>query len=131
MKTKKQTKAQELLSNVKLTGQTSSGGAQNLDTEVKVQSPKLNIEAEQEYILINKLSETGIEIKARFITQEIPTDKEKFLFMLGEACYAAMFEFHEAKSEEIKTSEQKKSLFDSFMQELTETVKIYHQLNSK
>lgn len=44
----KQTRAQKILKNIKLTGQTSSGDAQTLDTEVKNQPSKLNIEAEQE-----------------------------------------------------------------------------------
>lgn len=115
----KQTKTQEILKNVKLTGQGSSGSVQNLNTEVKVQSSKLKIEAEQEYILINKLNEAGVEIKARFIEQDVPTDKSKFLFMLGEACYAAALKYYEP-------SEQ---TFETFMAELTETVKKYHKIN--
>jgi hypothetical protein len=62
MNTNKKTKAQELLKNIKLIGQTPSGDTQFIDTEVKVQPPKLNIEAEQEHILINKLNGAGIEI---------------------------------------------------------------------
>ena len=115
----KQTKTQEILKNVKLTGQAPSGAVQTLKTETKVQVPKLNIEAEQEYILINKVNEAGIEIKARFIEQNVPTDKEKFLFMLGEACYAAALKYYEP-------SEQ---TFETFMAELTETVKKYHKIN--
>lgn len=111
--------AQKLLNNIKLTGQPPSGCTQTLDTKVKVQPSKLNIEAEQEYILINKLNETGIEIKARFIEQDVPTDKAKFLFMLGEACYAAAFKYYEP-------SEQR---FETFMSDLTEAVKTYHKPN--
>lgn len=119
MNTKKQTEAQEILKQVKLTGQAPSGAVQTLKTETKVQPPKLKIEAEQEYILINKLNEAGIEIKARFIDQDVPTDKVKFLFMLGEACYAAALKYYEP-------SEQ---TFETFMAELTETVKKYHKIN--
>lgn len=89
----------------------------------------MSIEAEQEYILINKLSEAGIEIKARFIDEKIPTDKAKFLFILGEACYAATFKFYASKSEEVETSEQKEKLFENFMEDLTSAVKNYHKLN--
>lgn len=113
-----QTKAQEILRNVKLTGQTQLGDTQALDIEVNVQSPKLKIEAEQEYILINKLTEAGIEIKARFIEQDVPTEKAKFLFMLGEACYATAFKYYEP-------TEQR---FETFMSNLTEAVKTYHKL---
>lgn len=125
----KETQAQELLKNIKLTGQTSSGDAQTLDIEVKEQPSKLNIEAEEEHILINLLNGVDIEINAHFINQDFPTDKEKFLFMLGEACYGAMFKFSEFKIEEIETPEQKGVLFENFMQELTKDVKLYRKLN--
>lgn len=125
----KQTRAQEILKNIKLTGQTSSGDAQTLDTEVKNQPSKLNIEAEQEHILINLLNGVDIEINAHFIKQDFPTDKEKILFMLGEACYGAMFKFSEFKLEEIETLEQRGKLFENFMQELTKDVKLYRKLN--
>jgi hypothetical protein len=121
-------KTQELLKRVELTGQTASGETQSLEAEVKDDASPLSIEAEQEYILINKLSEAGIEIKARFIDEGFPTDKEKFLFMLGEACYAATFKFYAPKSEEVETSEQREKLFESFMGDLTERVKSYHRL---
>lgn len=124
-------KTQEFLKEVKLTGQTNSGEIRTLDTEVKVQSSKVKIEAEQEYILINKLSEAGIEIKARFMDEGIPTDKAKFLFMFGEACYAAAFKFYASKSDEVETSEQREKLFENFMGDLTERVKIYHRLDKK
>ena len=75
------------------------------------------------------MSEAGIEIKARFIDEEMPTDKAKFLFMLGEACYAATFKFYAPESEEVETSEQREKLFENFMEDLTETVKAYHKLN--
>lgn len=123
------TKSQELLKNVNLTGQTSSGDAQTLDTEVKDQPSKMNIEAEQEHILINLLNGVDIEINAHFNKQDVPTDKEKFLFMLGEACYGAMFKFSEFKPEEIETLEQRGKLFENFMQELTKDVKLYRKLN--
>lgn len=119
MNKNKQTKAQEILRKVKLTGEAPSGAVQTLNTEIKVQPPKLKIDAEQEYILINKLNEAGIEIKARFIEQNVPTDKAKFLFMLGEACYAAASKYYEP-------SEQ---TFETFMAELTEAVKKYHKIN--
>lgn len=125
----KHTQAQELSKNIKLTGQTPSGDSQTLDTEVKDQPEKLNIEAEQEYILINLLNGVDIEINAHFIKQDFPTDKEKFLFMLGEACYGAMFKFSEFKLEEIETPEQRGKLFENFMQELTKDVKLYRKLN--
>lgn len=125
----KQTRAQEILKNIKLTGQTSSGDTQTLDTEAKNQPLKLNIEAAQEHILINLLNGVDIEINAHFIKQDFPTDKEKFLFMLGEACYGAMFKFSEFKLEEIETPEQRGKLFENFMQELTKDVKLYRKLN--
>lgn len=125
----KQTRAQEILKNIKLTGQTSSGDTQTLDTETKNQPLKLNIEAAQEHILINLLNGVDIEINAHFIKQDFPTDKEKFLFMLGEACYGAMFKFSEFKLEEIETPEQRGKLFENFMQELTKDVKLYRKLN--
>jgi len=123
------TKSQKFLKNIKLAGKTTSGDAQILDTEVKVQPSKLNIEAEQEHILINLLNGGDIEINAHFLKQDFPTDKEKFLFMLGEACYGAMFKFSEFKLEEIETLEQKGKLFENFMQELTKDVKTYRKLN--
>lgn len=125
----KQTQAQEFLKNIKLKGQTPSGDSQTLETEVKDQPSKLNIEAEQEHILINLLNGVEIEINAHFIKQDVPTDKEKFLFMLGEACYGAMFKFSEFKLEEIETAEQKGKLFEDFMQELTKDVRTYRKLN--
>ena len=124
----KQTRVQEILKNIKLAGKTTSGDAQIIDIEVKNQPSKLNIEAEQEHILINLLNGVGIEINAHFIKQDFPTDKEKFLFMLGEACYGAMFKFSEFKLEEIETLEQRRELFDDFMQELTKVVRTYHRL---
>lgn len=129
MNKNKQTRAQEILKNIKLTGQMSSGDAQTLDTEVKDQPSKLNIEAAQEHILINLLNGVDIEINAHFIKQDFPTDKEKFLFMLGEACYGAMFKFSEFKLEEIETPEQRGKLFENFMEELTKDVKLYRKLN--
>lgn len=77
------------------------------------------------------MSEADIEIKARFIDEEMLTDKAKFLFMLGEACYAATFKFYAPKSEEVGTSEQKEKLFENFMEDLTEAVKAYHTLGEK
>lgn len=127
----KQTQDQELLKNIKLTGQTSSGDVQTLDIDVKKQPSKLNIEAEQEHILIKLLNGVDIEINAHFIKQDYPTDKEKFLFMLGEACYGAMFKFSEFNPEEIETLEQRGKLFENFMQELTKDVKLYRKLNKK
>jgi hypothetical protein len=128
--TTKNTQADKILSAFKITGRTASGNKQKLDTEVKVQSPKLNIEAEQEYILINKLNKAGVEIKARFIDEELPTDKAKFLFMLGETCYGAAFKFYEGVPKEIATKEQKEKMFKNFMQELTETVLTYRRLTN-
>lgn len=75
------------------------------------------------------MSEADIEIKTRFIDEEMPTDKAKFLFMLGEACYAATFKFYASKSEEVETSEQREKLFKNFMEDLTSAVKKYHKLN--
>lgn len=124
-------KTQELLKKIELTGQTASGETQSLEAEVKGDASPLSIEAEQEYILINKLSEAGIEIKSRFIDEDIPTDKAKFLFMLGEACYATTFKFYAPKSEEVETSEQKEKIFENFMEDLTEAVKAYHTLGEK
>lgn len=118
MDIRKQNEAQEILKQVKLTGQAPLGAVKTLKTETKVQPPKLKIEAEQEYILINKVNESSIEIKARFIEQDVPTDKAKFLFMLGEACYAAAFKYYEP-------SEQR---FETFMSDLTKAVKTYHKL---
>lgn len=123
------TKSQEYLKNIKLAGQTTSGDAQILDIEVKNQPSKLNIEAEQEHILINLLNGVDIEINAHFIKQDVPTDKEKFLFMLGAACYGGMFKFSEFKLEEIETAEQRGKLFETFMQELTKDFKTYRKLN--
>lgn len=110
--TAKNTQVDEILSAIKITGQTTP----ELDTEISIQSPKLKIEAEQEYILINKLNEAGVEIKVRFIDEELPIEKAKFFFMLGEGCCGAAFKFYEVVPEEIVTKEQKEKMFKNFMQ---------------
>lgn len=78
--------------------------------------------------MIKHKPEGGVEIKGQFTNEKKPTEKEKLLFLIGEACYAAAFNINEPKPEEIKTSEQKSSFFDNFMQELTKVVKTYHRL---
>jgi hypothetical protein len=131
----KQTQAQDVLSDFKITGQTASGQTQKLAAEVKKHPSKLRIEAEQEYVLINKLNEAGVEVKARFIEDEIPTDREKLLYMIGEACYAIALQYDQLNTElqeecipSIDLASQNKTRYESFMHDLTETVKKYHGL---
>lgn len=56
--------------------------------------------------MIKHKPEDGVEIKGQFANEKNPTEKEKLLFLIGEACYAAAFNINEPKPEEIKTSEQ-------------------------
>ncbi|MFK4957406.1 hypothetical protein ACI1TR_05035 [Lactococcus garvieae] len=79
--------------------------------------------------MIKHKLEGGVEIKGQFINENKLTEKEKLLFIIGEACYAAAFNINAPRPEEVVTSEQKKELFENFMQSLTSTVKNYHKLN--
>lgn len=79
--------------------------------------------------MIKHKPEGGVEIKGQFVNENKPTEKEKLLFLIGEACYAAAFNINAPRPEAVATSEQKKELFENFMQSLTNTVKTYHKLN--
>ena len=68
--------------------------------------------------MIKHKPEGGVEIKGQFFNEKKPTEKEKLLFLIGEACYAAAFRINEPKPEDIETLEQRRELFDDFMQEL-------------
>ena len=122
MNTKKQ--AQAYLNNLRFQGKTQSGQTQQLKTQVIGQNKKNS----EEFLLIKHKPEGGVEIKGQFTNEKKPTEKEKLLFLIGEACYAAAFNINEPNPEEIKTSEQKRDCFDNFMQELTKVVKTYHRL---
>lgn len=101
------------------------GQTQQLKTQVIDQKKKNS----EEFLLIKHRPEGGVEIKGQFINEKKPTEKEKLLFLIGEACYAAAFNINAPRPEAFATSEQKKELFENFMQSLTNTVKTYHKLN--
>ena len=121
----KQTQAQTYLNNLSIQGQTKKGQAQQLKTQVIDQNKKNS----DEFLLIKHKPEGGVEIKGQFINEKKPTEKEKLLFLIGEACYAAAFNINAPRPEEVATSEQKKVLFENFMKSLTSTVKNYHKLD--
>ncbi|MDG6112236.1 MULTISPECIES: hypothetical protein [Lactococcus] len=121
----KQTQAQTYLNNLSIQGQTKKGKTQELKTQVIDQNKK-NL---SEFLLIKHKPEGGVEIKGQFINDKKPTEKEKLLFLIGEACYAAAFNINALRPEEVATSEQKKELFENFMKSLTSTVKNYHKLD--
>lgn len=121
----KQTQAQTYLNNLSIQGQTKKGQAQQLKTQVIDQNKKKS----DEFLLIKHKPEGGVEIKGQFINEKKPTEKEKLLFLIGEACYAAAFNINAPRPEEVATSEQKKELFENFMKSLTSTVKNYHELD--
>lgn len=121
----KQTQAQTYLNNLSIQGQTKKGQTQQLKTQVIDQNKKNS----DEFLLIQHKHEGGVEIKGQFINEKKPTEKEKLLFLIGEACYAAAFNINAPRPEEVATSEQKKKIFENFMQSLTSTVKNYHKLN--
>lgn len=121
----KQTQAQAYINNLSIQGQTKKGQSQQLKTQVIDQNKKKS----EEFLLIKHKPEGGVEIKGQFANEKNPTEKEKLLFLIGEACYAAAFNIKSPRPEEIETTEQKKELFENFMQSLTSTVKNYHKLD--
>ncbi|NHI75008.1 hypothetical protein EA794_03270 [Lactococcus petauri] len=116
----KQTQAQAYLNNLSIQGQT-----QQLKTQVIDQNKKNS----EEFLLIKHKPEGGVEIKGQFVNEKNPTEKEKLLFLIGEACYAAAFNIKAPRPEEVAISKQKEELFENFMKSLTSTVKNYHKLN--
>lgn len=121
----KQTQAQAYLNNLSIQGITPTGQTRTLKTQALEQKNKVL----EDSLLIKHKIEGGVEIKGQFTKEGKATEKEKLLFLIGEACYAAAFNINEPKSEEIKTSEQKRDFFDNFMQELTKVVKTYHRFD--
>lgn len=121
----KQTQAQAYLNNLSIQGQTKTGQTQQLKTQVIDQNKKNS----DEFLLIKHKPEGSVEIKGQFINEKKPTEKEKLLFLIGEACYAAAFNINAPRPEEVATSEQMKELFENFMKSLTSTVKNYHKLD--
>ncbi len=121
----KQTQAQAYLNNLSIQGQTKKGQTQQLKTQVIDQNKKNS----EEFLLIKHKPEGGVDIKGQFTNEQKRTEKEQLLFLIGEACYAAAFNINARRPEEVATSEQKKELFENFMQNLTSTVKNYHKLN--
>lgn len=121
----KQTQAQAYLNNLSIQGQTKTGQTQQLKTQV-IDHNKKSLE---EFLLIKHKPEGGVDIKGQFTNEQKRTEKEQLLFLIGEACYAAAFNINAQRPEEVATSEQKKKLFENFMQSLTNTVKTYHKLN--
>ncbi|ETD05742.1 hypothetical protein N568_0101315 [Lactococcus garvieae TRF1] len=121
----KQTQAQAYLNNLSIQGKTPTGQAQKLKTQVIDQNKKNS----EEFLLIKHKPEGGVEIKGQFTNEKKPTEKEKLLFLIGEACYAAAFNINAPRPEEVATPEQKKELFENFMHSLTNTVEIYHKLD--
>lgn len=120
-----QTQAQAYLNNLSIQGQTQTGQTQQL----KIQVIDPNKKNSEEFLLIKHKPEGGVEIKGQFTHEKKPTEKEKLLFLIGEACYAAAFNINTPRPEEVVTPEQKKELLENFMQSLTSTVKNYHKLN--
>ncbi|MFK4855054.1 hypothetical protein [Lactococcus petauri] len=121
----KQTQSQAYLNNLNIQGKTPTGQAQKLKTQVIDQNKKNS----EEFLLIKHKPEGGVEIKGQFTNEKKPTEKEKLLFLVGEACYAAAFNINTPRPEEVATPEQKKELFENFMHSLTNTVEIYHKLD--
>jgi uncharacterized protein YegL len=121
----KQTQAQAYLNNLSIQGQTKKGQTQQLKMQVIDQNKKNS----EEFLLIKHKPEGGVDIKGQFTNEQKRTEKEQLLFLIGEACYAAAFNINAQRPEEVATSEQKKELFENFMQSLTSTVKNYHKLN--
>lgn len=121
----KQTQAQAYLNNLSIQGKTPTGQAQKLKTQVIDQNKKNS----EEFLLIKHKPEGGVEIKGQFTNEKKPTEEEKLLFLVGEACYAAAFNINAPRPEEVATPEQKKELFENFMHTLTNTVEIYHKLD--
>ena len=120
-----QAQAQAYLNNLSIQGKTPTGQAQKLKTQVIDQNKKNS----EEFLLIKHKPEGGVEIKGQLTNEKKPTEKEKLLFLIGEACYAAAFNIHAPRPEEVATPEQKKELFENFMYSLTNTVEIYHKLD--
>ena len=121
----KQTQAQAYLNNLSIQGQTKTGQTQQL----KIQIIDHNKKNSEEFLLIKHKPEGGVDIKGQFTNEQKRTEKEQLLFLIGEACYAAAFNINAPRPEAVATSEQKKELFENFMQSLTNTVKTYHKLN--
>lgn len=120
----KQTQAQAYLNNLNTQGITLTGQTRNL--KIHALEPKNKVL--EDSLLIKHKIEGGVEIKSQFTKEGKKTEKEKLLFLIGEACYAAAFNINEPNPEEVKTTEQKRDFFDNFMQELTKVVKTYHRL---
>lgn len=121
------TQAQAYLNQLKLEGQTATGQVKVLKVTA-IPQPKKSLE---EYLLIRHQAEGGVEIKGKFIEDKHPTEKEKLLFLLGEACYAVAFHTHDFKPEEVVSLAEKEKVFDDFMRALTKTVKTYHAKGEK
>ncbi|MDT2620890.1 hypothetical protein P7D33_08635 [Lactococcus petauri] len=121
----KQTQAQAYLNNLSIQGQTQKGQTQQLKTQVIDQNKKNS----EDFLLITHKPEGGAEIKGQFTNEKKTTEKEKMLFLIGEACYAAAFHINAPRPEVVLTPEQKKELFENFMQSLTNTVETYHKLD--
>lgn len=109
--------------NFSVTGITDSGEVKELD--VKVLSiedvTEKKDEFEEEFILINKLPEAGVSIKAK-LKSDGPSDVEKMMTMLGETTFAVSL-----MTKPQKSTRSDVEYFKQFMQSLTEAVIKYHE----
>lgn len=122
MNGQKQTQAQAYLNRLKVQGKTLEGQEKMLDAKA-VRKNQF-----EEFILIKHKAEGGVEIKGQFMNDAKPTEEEKLLFLIGEACYATSLKYTEQNTGGSQMSGSKAKIFEAFMKNLTDTVKKYHKL---
>ncbi|MFK4880199.1 hypothetical protein ACI1TC_03100 [Lactococcus petauri] len=103
--------------NITVTGITESGDVKKLDVKI--------LRFEEEYLLINKLPEIGIKIKAK-LKEGGPNNVEKMMFMLGEATYALAL-----MSKPVLSSKNDSEHFKEFMAGFVAGVIKYHSQGGK
>lgn len=108
---------------ISVTGITQSGTIKELDVQLIKNEEKLMKKKtfEEEYFLINKLPEAGVEIKTK-LKDSGPSDIEKMMFMLGEATYALALMTKKESNKEADIEH-----FTKFMKNFTEIVVKYHK----
>ncbi|WP_341485212.1 hypothetical protein VNN41_11345 (plasmid) [Lactococcus garvieae] len=118
-----QTQAQAYLNRFKVQGKTLEGQEKMLDAKA------IGKNQFEEFILIKHKAEGGVEIKGQFLNDVKPTEEEKLLFLIGEACYAAAMKYTEPSHHISQIPGSKTVSFEAFMRNLTDTVKKYHKIN--
>lgn len=113
-----QNKEGELMNKQSVIGITDSGEVKELDIKVLSieDGTEKKDEFEEEFILINKLPEAGVSIKAK-LKSEGPSDVEKMMAMLGETTFAVSL-----MTKPQKSTRSDVEYFKQFMQSLTEAV---------